>query len=541
MTIANTIETRALILGNLDELLHIYRDGVEAIRGKIDVKGIKYSQTMIEISGYAECIGLHLGFFSSLNGSYAPYDPYRVQFDNTPASTILPLLLAGTSFTVAECPATLISIRGEYESRLQWISAVASACKYESGGDTHSCDWWIDVTGGVHIAQVRGSSQGEVPVQDVLEREVNYSKIQNTVHGLGQGDGINQLSTSKSNTSSVSTYGAREVLFTDRRYTIQASLDGEAQEYADSHAGPKEEISCSMATAIYYEYDLAPGDSITIQDEATGTDGEYRIRKATVSPSTIELELSNVSRKISSEIQALKRQVQVDGSYMQGQTVPLNFSNMDNVESGYPLKLNIHVPAKTKAINAFFLSFDIEKYRAFVSTTSDESDHTHGFSISHHTHSVSIPAHAHSLGLWKQFDTNPIYPVGVQSVGGNNLLVVADDPGVTAAATSEDGGAVSVTSSSGGATSSTSAAGSKHTHTPRYGIMEDADNNPSISIKIDGTDHTSALGGPWTCDQLELDITEYIQTTGKHTIELLSTARARLQADAWGQVFIQSD
>jgi hypothetical protein len=83
--------------------------------------------------------------------------------------------------------------------------------------------------------------------------------------------------------------------------------------------------------------------------------------------------------------------------------------------------------------------------------------------------------------------------------------------------------------------------GSSHNHGVSFGIEEDVDHSPNISIKINGTDRTSELGGPWAVDQLEIDITQYIQTTGKHTIELVSDNKTRIHADAWGQVFIQSD
>lgn len=53
-----------------------------------------------------------------------------------------------------------------------------------------------------------------------------------------------------------------------------------------------------------------------------------------------------------------------------------------------------------------------------------------------------------------------------------------------------------------------------HTHTLSYGIYQEATpGSPSIGVVINGTDRTSALGGPWNTGQT-LDITPYLTTGG---------------------------
>jgi len=59
---------------------------------------------------------------------------------------------------------------------------------------------------------------------------------------------------------------------------------------------------------------------------------------------------------------------------------------------------------------------------------------------------------------------------------------------------------------------------SSHTHGLNYGLYEDSSYPTSISITIDGTDRTSALGGPWDtegtgADVGPLDITDYLSTS----------------------------
>lgn len=560
--------------------------GVE-FKGRVDTDKITYTQTKINVTGYGYYVDLHFEFFSK---DQSQYDIRRVQFDNTQADTILGYVLAGTTYTVAECPSTLISIRGEYETKLQWISAIAKASKYTSGGKTYSCDWWIDDVDAVHIAQTRGGAKGTINVLEDTIREVDYGNIQNTAHGRGYGDGINQLKSSQTNSASITSYGAREVSKIDRRFQNQTSLDEEMQEHADAHADPVENINCTITTWEWYDTGLDIGDTVTIVDDTTGINGSYRIKRAEIGVVTTRLDVTNIIPRLSSEFQDIKRQLHVDGGYMQGQTVPLNYSALDNVESGYPIKLNIHIPDKTIAINACYISFDLELFRGQVTatggggaqTSSGDEAHTHEFYVrSYHfdpeetnlnggiddsvtTITVDSTTDFSSSGTI-YIDDETIYYTGKTTTtftgctrGADSTTAVAhadnsvvDGTPILLAGLYDDLSIPAIKLGTDGATSplksETSEAGSNHTHTVAdhthaisYGITEDSDNSPSISIEIDSVDRTSALGGPWTADQEEIDITAYIQTNGKHTVELLSSQRTRLSTDIWAQVFIQS-
>lgn len=501
---SNTVQNRNIISDNIDSILYIYRNDIKIFEGKINYDKIRYNITTIKIDGYSKYIELHYQFFSR---DQDQYDIRRVQFDNIAANTILGYVLDGTSYTIAECPSTLISLRGEYETKLQWISAIAKACKYTVNEKTYSNDFWIDISDGVHIAQQRGSDKGVLNFTEEVEREIDYSEIQNTAYGLGYGDGINQTSSIKTNADSVTTYGEREIVVIDRKFQEQTALDDEMQEYADAHAEPIEEIPCKISTWEWYNLDLEIGDSVTLYNENTGINGSYRIKKSTIGTIYTTLDITNTIPRLSTELQNIRRDLKVNGGYMQGQTVPLNFSNMDNVADGFPLVLTLHIPQKTKAINAFYLSFDLALFRGWTGTTENESSHTHEFQLRSYT--------------WDEDTDNDIYLMGAFD---DDMVMKVGTAGQNSTFKSE------VTNS-----------GSSHNHGVSFGIEEDVDHSPNISIKINGTDRTSELGGPWAVDQLEIDITQYIQTTGKHTIELVSDNKTRIHADAWGQVFIQSD
>ena len=59
-------------------------------------------------------------------------------------------------------------------------------------------------------------------------------------------------------------------------------------------------------------------------------------------------------------------------------------------------------------------------------------------------------------------------------------------------------------------------------------IIETAYASPSVGLMIDGTDRTTALGGPWTTDQVDIDITEFVKVIGTHTLEFFEQADGKL-------------
>lgn len=108
----------------------------------------------------------------------------------------------------------------------------------------------------------------------------------------------------------------------------------------------------------------------------------------------------------------------------------------------------------------------------------DVANHTHGVVIGGHSHSVTIPNHTHTVP--------------------------------------------------------------NHTHAQAYGISDDSVRPNTVSVWIDGTDRTSALGGPWggggSAIDVTLDITEYLVNAAgglrqKHTVELkCSSGQGEIEA-----------
>lgn len=485
VVVANTNQNRAIVTDNINNTLHIYRDEIEIFTGRIDVDMIEYTQTTINISGYASYIDLHFEFFSRDQGQY---DIRRVQFDNIAANTILGYVLAGTGYTTSECPTTLISLRGEYETRLQWISAIAKACKWTDGSDRKSCDWWIDTSDQIHIAQERGSAKGELTAISLLKNQRDYSSIQNRVYGLGYGDGINQLNTVKYNSGSETAYDTREVCKIDRRFTNQTSFDDEMQEHADNHAVPVHQMPGKISTFQWYDLGLEVGDTVTIELlDLDVTSASYRIMNAKIRPVETTLDIVNVVPLLSSEIQQAQRQLYIDGGYMQGATNIWQISHGKNVSNAVPITLKIFIPDDAVYINAAKLSYAVLDFEKYTGVTSGGSSHSHDISV------------------YDPFDTSDIGNLGIQSYGGQNYLVANKN----------------LSAIQGNAADTT------HTHDVDPNLSTSTADCNDIAVSVDSVDKTAALeaiyGTLSTSEDSDLEIKDYLSSPAAgswHTVTI---------------------
>jgi len=79
---------------------------------------------------------------------------------------------------------------------------------------------------------------------------------------------------------------------------------------------------------------------------------------------------------------------------------------------------------------------------------------------------------------------------------------------------------------------------SAHTHDMTYDIYEQAYSNPSISIRIDGVDRTSDLGGPFTADAKVIDISDYVTTAGVHVVDIIPNQLIGITGHVYGRVIV---
>jgi hypothetical protein len=217
------------------------------------------------------------------------------------------------------------------------------------------------------------------------------------------------------------------------------------------------------------------------------------------------------------------------------------------MDSTHSAIFSFRIGDETLALNYAFLRFKTRHLRTNVKASVGESSHTHSVTLGDHTHGVTLGDHTHSVKIGDHFHGIPIYEdhsggyYPVQYDPGNDRLYAVGiamdqtfesmewEGGQTV--TSGDGGGTTATSGDGGGTTVASAAGSAHSHGLTYGFYEDTDYPDHLSVKIDGVDRTSALGGTWAdggaAVETTVEITDYLddQATlrGNHTVEFKCT------------------
>jgi hypothetical protein len=212
-----------------------------------------------------------------------------------------------------------------------------------------------------------------------------------------------------------------------------------------------------------------------------------------------------------------------------------DFVYQENVDSGHPLNLDYFIPINCQTVKTARLSFKLRLYRSYSTITfsttgattlatdaTGESGHTHSHTHGSHTHDVTVGTNNVGTGSFVGSGAHGI-TVNYGGTGGSF------DTNATTPATDATGSSGHTHSHNHGS----------HTHTISgstiLGVAEDGNNNPSVSVLFDGVDQTPNISpaGPYTSDQIELDVTKFISTKLDrtwHTISFTVGVRARIQA-----------
>lgn len=207
----------------------------------------------------------------------------------------------------------------------------------------------------------------------------------------------------------------------------------------------------------------------------------------------------------------------------------------DNCDATHPFRFRIFIPTKVLQLTYGLLSFQLQAFRADSSTSAAGSAHSH--SVSGQSASAGTSAtsgHVHTLNYTNATPTH--------AMGLNDLLdlVVAGAAGGTATAQDSPAHSHSIPSLSvSGATSTSEAA---HTHPVNFGIFEGSVAT-GVTVKINGVDRTSALGGGagFTADQTELAIGQWLTIGAWNTIDLTPTGLGRILGHVAVVGYIQSN
>lgn len=201
-------------------------------------------------------------------------------------------------------------------------------------------------------------------------------------------------------------------------------------------------------------------------------------------------------------------------------SVPHNdtYANQDNVDGSHPLNLDYIIARNALRIVSARLSFKLRPYRTYTSAAA-------GAAAPH--------VHYWSAGGTTTIDTtNEMYVTsgGIMHTGPGPGGGVNSVPGGKQTSTEHAVGAVGASVDT--AIEAFDGSGHVHAITLTPGVFEGA-TPTGVTVQFDGVDQTSALGGPFNADVVELDVLSFIASVaggGWHTISLQPTGPGRIQA-----------
>lgn len=205
----------------------------------------------------------------------------------------------------------------------------------------------------------------------------------------------------------------------------------------------------------------------------------------------------------------------------------------DAADGTFPWRADYVMPKNFQRLISARLSFIIRAYRTYSSLTlsstgattpaadaTGESGHSHSHNHGTHNHGFLPESNTTGSGSVTWDTTNQKIATSASGISADSTVVQATTPNTDA------------TGSSGHSHSHTHGS---HTHTvsgtTTLGIAEDvAPNNPGLTISFDGVDKTAALGGPFQQNMIEIDVTQFLQTTPgvQHTVALQPNQRVTI-------------
>lgn len=206
----------------------------------------------------------------------------------------------------------------------------------------------------------------------------------------------------------------------------------------------------------------------------------------------------------------------------------------DDADAGFAYNFDYVIPSNFQRLISAKLSFKIRPFRAYNTfsavATGAGSSHFHGFN---HFHTHNHGGHIHdmfTIGNVPPASTNTTW--FANPAANNPIVLLTPNVGNTSPLQSYS---TTPANDSTLPNSASTTAETAHTHpisiTSTLGIFEDvAPSNPGITVSVDGVSVTTAVGGPFNSDQVEIDVTRQLATTVKlwHTLALQPNQRVRI-------------
>jgi phage minor structural protein len=303
---------------------------------------------------------------------------------------------------------------------------------YQWTWDTTSYPWTLNLVAPetAVTCEIRYSKN-----QRGIEKEEDPTVTFNRIYPLGYGEGDNILKINSVNNGvpyledaeSISKYGLRQYIFSDKRFENASTLKASAQALLNEWKVPKVtyKVSAADISSITGEDadKLKMGRLVRMVDPDLGTI-EARILKESKSdmlgsPGDIQLEIASKTEDLSTTYADLTRRQQINELYAQGNTCMDSHDFEDNADSTNPATMMFYLPDELVKLNRLDLTFECTNFRAYS----------------------------------KAAETTSTTTKTTTSGGGQS---VTSGSGGSVVATSSSGGGTSVSSGSGGGTTATS-------------------------------------------------------------------------------------
>ncbi|PEJ48214.1 hypothetical protein CN692_24210 [Bacillus sp. AFS002410] len=218
-----------------------------------------------------------------------------------------------------------------------------------------------------------------------IEIEEDPTVIFNRIYGLGNGEGVNQLTFTKINNglpyvedaASIAKYGLRSYIFVDKRFEDAESLLATCNGLLESWKLPKLTIRGSAAdiskiTGSRID-ELSVGKIVRLVHSDLGVI-EQRILKEskndiTGKPGDIQLEIANLTDDIATTTTDLERRQQINELYSQGATNIDSHNYTDNCDQDNPAVIRFYLPDDLVNVNELMLYYETEAFRTYGRAT----------------------------------------------------------------------------------------------------------------------------------------------------------------------------
>jgi hypothetical protein len=198
----------------------------------------------------------------------------------------------------------------------------------------------------------------------------------------------------------------------------------------------------------------------------------------------------------------------------------------DNVDATHPLNIKYFVPGNAQRVIAARLSFSLGAYRTYDKSAA----------AGLHVHYWTFPGSTDAVTSNQLFVSNG----GVMETGPGPGLGVPSRVAGKQTSTEMWSGIGSAQGSVDAVIEAQDPTG--HTHAQVLGVTEGAVAT-GVSVAFDGVDKTSALGGPFNADKVEMDVLPYIQQKADktwHTIALTPSGNGRIYAKLRLSLFVNA-